>query len=110
MSGQEFGLEIAFVDDREKIFRAVLETIRIVGKTDSIDSQTHSGRFFLKKGLGLSWKPVAIGFEVLTLTDRTILQLRSEQLQRQGTPDLREKSLAVFDEHLARRKELTRLD
>ena len=103
-------MKFEFADSVEDVFEALCAVTRLIGGVKVRDTPNGLITGSVKRGIGAIWEPVTVFCRVIEMVDRTVVEVSFDHKQITGIPDMTKKAAQVFAEHLARRKELTRLD
>lgn len=103
-------MKVEFADSVDQVFETLCAVTHLLGGIKVLDSRNGRITGNVKRGMGAIWEPVTVSCRVTALVDRTAVEVSFDQKQITGIPDMTKKAAQVFAEHLARRKELTRLD
>ena len=102
--------KIDFADGANDLFKSTCEALNVIGAVLHRDQSKLEARARIKRGVVAAWEPVFLEILVTEYPGRTSLSI-TPLLKRDGSEhESSAKGVGVLIEHLARRKELTRLD
>ena len=101
---------IDFADSANDLFKSTCDALNVIGAVLHRDITKLEVRARIKRGVEAAWEPVFLEILVTEHPDRSSVSI-TPSLKRNGSEhESGAKAVGVLIEHLARRKELTRLD
>lgn len=103
-------MRLYFANSSKEVFEALSSVLQLIGKVTVRNASKGVIKGAVKRGMGAVWEPVLVSCRISQSADRTVATLSFEQKPITGIPDETKKAAKALAEHLARRKELIRLD
>jgi hypothetical protein len=101
---------IDFANSANDLFKSTCGALDLIGAVVHRDPKRQTARARIKRGVEASWEPVYLEILVTEHPDRSSVSI-TPLLKRDGSEhESSASAVGVLIEHLARRKELTRLD